>query len=89
MLSNEEFEILKFPPLPKEAKFLYTDFMTGHCTLDLPASASALLLVEPPHVAPQGVLVAEGLAAELAVNQLGLGLGFMFGLVFLSISVCH
>ena len=28
MLSNEKFEILKFPPLPKEAKILYTDFMT-------------------------------------------------------------
>ena len=29
MLSNEEFKILKFPPLPKEAKFLYANFMTA------------------------------------------------------------
>ena len=47
------------------------------CTLDLPASSScssALLLVEPPHVAPEGVLVPERLPAELAVHQLRLGL---------------
>ena len=30
MLSHEKFKILKFPPLQKQANFLYTNFMTDH-----------------------------------------------------------